>query len=267
MSATWLQEQRARIDTAEQALREARTVLTERRSQCKRHQSTGRPSTTLEGLIDRADSDRAERQRAYGHISDLEHRLRLDDEARKQRAHMAKTIAAQQKRTHLYQTLHHLIGSADGTKFRVFAQSLTLDALLAFANHHLRDLAGRYRLVRVPGHHLDLQIIDQNMGDEVRSINSLSGGESFLVSLALALGLSSLAARDTKVESLLIDEGFGSLDSATLEVALSVLDALQATGRQVGLISHVPGLAERVGVCIKVRPRGSGRSIIQISER
>jgi exonuclease SbcC len=119
----------------------------------------------------------------------------------------------------------------------------------------------------VPGHDLDLQVIDRDMGDQVRSINSLSGGESFLVSLSLALGLSSLAARDIQVESLLIDEGFGSLDPGTLETALSVLDALQASGRKVGLISHVPGLAERVGVRIQVRPQGGGRSVLRVTER
>jgi exonuclease SbcC len=102
------------------------------------------------------------------------------------------------------------------------------------------------------------------MGDEVRSVNSLSGGESFLVSLALALALSSLSARDVRVDTLLIDEGFGTLDAATLDIALSVLDALQATGRQVGIISHVPGLAERIGTRVDIRPRGGGRSSVHV---
>jgi exonuclease SbcC len=149
----------------------------------------------------------------------------------------------------------------------VFAQSLTLDALLAHANLHLDDLSPRYRLARVPGHDLDLQVVDRDMGDEIRSVHSLSGGESFLVSLALALGLSSLSSRDTRVESLLIDEGFGSLDPSTFEVALAVLDALQASGRKVGVISHVPGLAERIGVRIAVKPQGPGRSVVRVMER
>jgi exonuclease SbcC len=146
----------------------------------------------------------------------------------------------------------------------VFAQSLTLDALLVLANGHLDDLAPRFRLVRVPGEDLELQVVDRDLGDEVRSVQSLSGGESFLVSLALALALSSISARNVRVRTLLIDEGFGTLDAATLDVALSVLDALQASGRQVGVISHVPGLAERVGAQIDVRPVGGGRSVVEV---
>lgn len=267
VSDEWVREERARIDEIEHALTQAHTVVVERREQFDNHQRTGRPPIALDDAEPAVAEGRERRRTMYAQRSDIEHKLRLDDAARKQRADMASRIAAQKKRAHVYQTLSELIGSHDGAKFRIFAQSLTLDALLAYANHHLRDLASRYQLVRVPQHHLELQIIDRDMGDDVRSINSLSGGESFLVSLALALGLSSLAARDTKVESLLIDEGFGSLDTSTLDVALSVLDALQATGRQVGLISHVPGLAERVGVCITVQPRGSGRSVIRVSER
>ena len=261
-------EQRAEhLDRLQRAVDEARVVSEERARQRRAHESQGRPAIAAEVAQPRLHDLGEQRQATYRRVADLEHRLRLDDEAREARAQMAAQLSQQHQRAHLYQTLSHLIGSKDGKKFRVFAQSLTLDALLAYANHHLRDLAGRYRLVRVPGHDLDLQVIDRDMGDEVRSINSLSGGESFLVSLALALGLSSLAARDTQVESLLIDEGFGSLDPSTLDAALSVLDALQATGRQVGLISHVPGLAERVGVRVLVQPRGSGRSVVRVSER
>ena len=160
--------------------------------------------------------------------------------------------------------LRTLIGQSDGKKFRVFAQSLTLDVLIAHANTHLQELTRRYRLARVPGHDLDLQGVDRDLGDEVRAVGSLSGGETFLVSLALALGLSSLSARQTAVRSLFIDEGFGTLDPQTLEVALSALDSLQATGCQVGLISHVPGLAERVGVQVCVTPQGAGRSRVEV---
>jgi exonuclease SbcC len=107
---------------------------------------------------------------------------------------------------------------------------------------------------------LDLQVVDQDMGDEMRGLSSLSGGESFLVSLALALGLASLSSETTQVETLFIDEGFGTLDPETLEVALATLDALQATGRQVGIISHVSGMAERIGAQVRVVKQGGGRS-------
>jgi exonuclease SbcC len=111
---------------------------------------------------------------------------------------------------------------------------------------------------------MELQVVDADMGDEVRGIASLSGGETFLVSLALALGLSSLAAGHVKIESMFIDEGFGTLDRDTLEVALSTLDQLLAEGRTVGLISHVPDLAERIGYQVLVQPVGPGRSTVKV---
>jgi DNA repair exonuclease SbcCD ATPase subunit len=107
---------------------------------------------------------------------------------------------------------------------------------------------------------LGLQVVDVDMGEEVRSVNTLSGGESFLVSLGLALGLSSLASEATRVESLFIDEGFGNLDLGSLDTALATLDALQASGRQVGIVSHVAGIAERIGAQVRVEPIGPGRS-------
>ena len=110
--------------------------------------------------------------------------------------------------------ISEVIGSADGKKFRSYAQSLT-EVLLGYANEHLRSLASRYAVIRVPSSEMELQMVDRDMGDEVRSVNSLSGGEGFLVSLALALGLSSLSSHTTRVESLFIDEGFGSLDPDT----------------------------------------------------
>jgi DNA repair protein SbcC/Rad50 len=162
--------------------------------------------------------------------------------------------------------LGEVIGSHDGKLFRSFAQSLTLDGLLAVANSHLEELSPRYQLERVPKHDLELQVIDRELGGEVRSVQSLSGGESFLVSLALALGLSSMSAHDVRVRTLLIDEGFGTLDPSTLDTALAVLDALQATGRQVGVISHVPALVERVGAHVHVFPRGGGRSEVVVAQ-
>ena len=107
-------------------------------------------------------------------------------------------------------------------------------------------------------------MVDGDLGDEPRTVRSLSGGESFLVSLALALGLSSLSSKDVRVESLFIDEGFGTLDAHSLDTALSVLDSLQAEGRQVGVISHVGGLAERIGVRVSVEPLGGGRSRVRV---
>jgi len=142
---------------------------------------------------------------------------------------------------------------------------VTLDSLVSYANTHLLELARRYRIERIAGSDLGIEVVDTEMGDERRSVYSLSGGESFLVSLALALGLSSLSAVRTPVETLFIDEGFGSLDSRTLDTALAALDTLQAQGRKIGVISHVNALVERIGVQVKVAAASAGHSQITVT--
>ncbi len=106
-------------------------------------------------------------------------------------------------------------------------------------------------------------MLDQELGGAARAVNSLSGGETFLVSLGLALGLSGLAARAARVESLFVDEGFGTLDPETLDQAMAVLEGLRATGRTVGIISHVD-LHDRIGVLIQVEKIGAGRSRVRV---
>ena len=159
--------------------------------------------------------------------------------------------------------LNELAGSADGAKFRRIAQGYTLDILLNYATVQLRELTRRYRLERVP-ETLALQVIDRDMCDEVRTVHSLSGGESFLVSLALALGLSSLSSNRMRVESLFIDEGFGSLDAETLRVAMDALESLRTQGRKIGVISHVQEMTERIPVRICVNRAGNGRSFLEV---
>lgn len=159
--------------------------------------------------------------------------------------------------------LNKLIGSADGTKFKVIAQSYTLNLLLLHANKHLSYLSKRYKLQQVPGT-LALQVIDCDMCDEVRTVYSLSGGESFLISLALALGLSSLSSNNLKVESLFIDEGFGSLDADSLRTAMEALEQLQMQGRKIGVISHVQEMSERIAVQVQLRKSVNGKSEVVI---
>jgi len=190
--------------------------------------------------------------------------LKQDDDKKKRTAQSLKELNAQKACWNDWSALNELIGSASGHKFRIFAQSLTLESLLSHANVHLNDFARRYQLQRVPGTDLDLQIMDRDMADEVRSVQSLSGGESFLVSLALALGLASLSSSKTQVESLFIDEGFGTLDQETLDIAIASLDTLQGLGRKVGIISHVPILVERIGVRVVVEKTGGGRSQVLV---
>ncbi|NOQ79469.1 MAG: AAA family ATPase [Gammaproteobacteria bacterium] len=191
--------------------------------------------------------------------------LKADDAKRQRIANYQLEFNTQQERWNSWAVLNDLIGSASGNKFRVFAQSLTLESLLIHANEHLNDFARRYQLQRVPATDLDLQIIDRDMADEVRSVQSLSGGESFLVSLALALGLASLSSTKTQVESLFIDEGFGSLDQETLDIAIASLDTLQGLGRKVGIISHVPILVERIGARVVVEKLGGGQSRVLVA--
>ncbi|NRD43494.1 AAA family ATPase [Corallococcus exiguus] len=258
--AAWCDSEARALNALRESVAQARAVLLERRERRVRHEASGLPSLAeadVAELCERLRTDVEVRHRA---VALLRAKLDHDDASRARHGSEARALELRRADAEVWKTLGDLIGSHDGKKFKVFAQSLTLDALLLHANAHLRELARRYRLERVPGHDLDLQVVDGDMGDEVRSVASLSGGESFLVSLALALGLASLSSETTQVETLFIDEGFGTLDPETLEVALATLDALQATGRQVGIISHVSGLAERIGVQVRVVKQGGGRS-------
>ena len=149
--------------------------------------------------------------------------------------------------------LNQLIGSKEGDKFRKFAQGLTLDHLVWLANNQLDRLHGRYLLQRKSQEALELQVVDTWQADAQRDTRTLSGGESFLVSLALALALSDLVSHKTRIESLFLDEGFGTLDAETLDSALDALDALNASGKTIGVISHVEAMKERIPVQIRVR--------------
>jgi exonuclease SbcC len=262
--AAWCEAETQALARLREALASARTVLEERRGWRARHEASGAPALPEPEVAGACERARAEVEARRAAAARCKARLDQDDEARGRYGAEVQALEARRRAAEVWKALHELIGSADGKRFKVFAQSLTLDALLLHANAHLQELARRYRLMRVPGFDLDLQVVDQDMGDEMRSLASLSGGESFLVSLALALGLASLSSETTQVETLFIDEGFGTLDPETLEVALATLDALQATGRQVGIISHVSGLAERIGVQVRLVKQGGGRSRIVV---
>ena len=162
-----------------------------------------------------------------------------------------------------WKKLNDLFGSASGSKFKEIAQGYTLDVLLGYANKQLKNLSGRYELQRIP-ETLALQVVDLDMLGEKRAVHSLSGGESFLISLALALGLASLSSNRMNVESLFIDEGFGSLDTDTLRIALDALERLQTQGRKIGVISHITEMTERITVQIQVLKSANGKSEVRI---
>ena len=270
VGAAWLAGERSELAALDAALARAAAVLAERTSQRELHEGSGAPDGAMQDSAAVADALQAvleERSAVHERATSLRLQAAQDDERRVKAQAMLAEIERQQAIEARWGRLSELIGSADGKKFRNYAQQFTLDVLLGYANSHLNQLARRYRLERVDNAgapSLALMVRDQDMGGEIRSVNSLSGGESFLVSLALALGLASLSSNRVRVESLFIDEGFGSLDSDTLGIAMDALDALQSMGRKVGVISHVQEMTERIAAKIQVRPTGGGSSAVSV---
>ncbi|MGS7253682.1 AAA family ATPase [Pseudomonas anuradhapurensis] len=256
-------ELRQRLQGAEKAIEQGRVLLQEREQRLQQHAAQMAVDTSAEALEQAlADS----RERLAGHEQQCaELRAQQADDQRRQQAHRA--LAAEIEQAHQqwqrWARLNALIGSASGDVFRKIAQGYNLDLLLHHANAQLRQLARRYRLKR-GGSALGLLVLDTEMGDELRSVHSLSGGETFLVSLALALGLASMASSTLRIESLFIDEGFGSLDPESLQLAMDALDGLQAQGRKVAVISHVQEMHERIPVQIQVRRQGNGLSDVEV---
>ena len=146
------------------------------------------------------------------------------------------------------------------------AQEYTLDILLNVANIHLAEMTKRYKLARICDGSLGIKVIDLDMMAESRSAHSLSGGETFIVSLALSLALSSLSSNRMRIESLFIDEGFGALDKETLQTAVMMLEKLQLSGRKIGVISHLPEMLEQIPVKVNVVRLSPGRSKIEIND-
>ena len=188
----------------------------------------------------------AKRDELIAQKGQVEQRLLADAEQRKKLKDLTADIEKKKLEYDDLSYLQGLIGSASGDKFRKFAQGLTLDNLVYLANKQLDKLHGRYMLKRKSGEGLNLSVLDTWQGDVERDTKTLSGGESFLVSLALALALSDLVSHKTSIDSLFLDEGFGTLDSETLDIALDALDNLNATGKMIGVISHVEAMKERI---------------------
>lgn len=162
-----------------------------------------------------------------------------------------------------WSNLNSLIGSADGKLYRNFVQGITFEILIQFANQQLQKISDRYLLIQSLETPLELKVIDSYQANEVRSTQNLSGGETFLISLSLALGLSKMASDTVSVDTLFLDEGFGTLDEDTLETALNTLSSLQNEGKLIGIISHIAALKERIHTQIKVSPLRHGQSKIE----
>lgn len=260
---TQLSELRQRLQHNEKAIEQAKVLLQERDQRLADHQAQHNGNLDAEQLA--------------GALADLQNQFNLSEQQcaelraeqaedqRRQNANqaLAQQIADAYAEYQRWARLNALIGSATGDTFRKIAQAYNLDLLVHHANVQLRQLVKRYRLKR-GGSMLGLLVMDTEMGDELRSVHSLSGGETFLVSLALALGLASMASSTLKIESLFIDEGFGSLDPESLQLAMDALDGLQAQGRKVAVISHVQEMHERIPVQIQVQRQGNGLSTLEV---
>ena len=197
---------------------------------------------------------------------EIRQQLQSDQQLQDKQRTLLEEVARRRQQCEDWAQLNQLIGSQKGDKFRRFAQGLTLDHLVYLANRQLSRLHGRYLLQRKASDTLELQVVDTWQADATRDTRTLSGGESFLVSLSLALALSDLVSNKTRIDSLFLDEGFGSLDGDTLDSALDVLDNLNATGKSIGVISHVEAMKERIQVQIRVKKR-NGLGISQLDSQ
>ncbi|MBF0125341.1 MAG: hypothetical protein HQL60_08395, partial [Magnetococcales bacterium] len=252
---TWQQMQQDESDLTRQ-----KRVIEEQWGETLVQVTTDQP---LESLQRQLDEQRANYTGLLQRLGALADRLVENRSRKAQQQEKRLEIDNQKRGQRRWQILNELIGSADGKKYRNFAQGLTFEALIRQANRQLSQMSDRYLLVRDPIRPLELGVMDHYQADEVRSTRNLSGGESFIVSLSLALGLSRMASRNVRVDSLFLDEGFGTLDEEALETALNTLAGLRQEGKLIGVISHVAALRERISTQIQVIPQSGGRSRIQ----
>ena len=226
-------------------------------------------SLSLEAVLQKLQEEEKQLAAVNEEKGSISQALSHDQEQRTQYQNLQKQLAAQQAEYAKWQGLSDHIGDKQGRKFSTFAQELTMAQLLRLANQHLKRFNPRYVLSKMQGrdnHNKDdLIVVDTFQGHSTRSVSTLSGGESFLVSLALALGLSDLAGGRSKISSLFIDEGFGSLDRASLDLALDTLEKLQTeTNRTIGIISHVQALKDRIATRIELQRTSGGYSSLQV---
>lgn len=252
-----LEQRKRALDTEQTALaaRRAEQTAALAREEEQTQQGPGR-----EDLVAEQTEKNRELAAVQQQIGADRERLAAHNRQKAEFAAQQQALAAQRRELERWELLHLLIGSADGKKFRVFAQNLTFEVMISHANRQLRRMNDRYILLVDAREPLALQVIDNYQAGEIRSTRNLSGGESFLVSLALALGLSAMASHNVRVDSLFLDEGFGTLDEESLDVALQTLAELRQDGKLIGIISHVPMLRDRIDVRIQVQPGPGGNS-------
>ena len=260
------EESRAELEAHARNLDNRRTRLNtavdDRRGRLAAEQADSITEESPETLRRRLDEHEESLKELREIIAELRHGLRRNADAGERLREKRSAVEGQKNEYRKWDQLHGLIGSADGGKYRGFAQGITFETMVGRANLQLRRMTDRYLLVRDETEPLMLNVIDNYQAGEIRSTRNLSGGESFIVSLALALGLSRMSSRNVRIDSLFLDEGFGTLDEDALDTALDTLGGLRQEGKLIGVISHVAALKQRIGTQIEVTPLSGGRSRI-----
>ena len=244
----------------------ARGACADREEELATLEREGLPDTPKDALETRKGALETEAEARSESLGGLTEKLKADAEAAQALAGLEAEIATARETSETWAAVNAAIGSGKGDKFAQIAQAVTLAMLVERANHHLEDLKPRYRL-KVAATDLALHVIDRDMAGDARPTRSLSGGERFLVSLALALALSGMGTRGVLAGTLFIDEGFGSLDADSLDLAIDALERLQAQGRTIGVISHVQAMKDRIPVQLQVQKTGGGASEVALVVR
>ena len=256
------EKESAELEAAERLLEQKEASIKAKKQECRRRREElgAVPEESSELLQEQLAETKELITSLREDIGAKREKLENNERKKKSAAETEEKRSVQKDICRRWADLNELIGSADGKKFRNYAQGLTFRLLISHANRQLSAMTDRYCLVQTPGEPLSLSVIDRYQADTVRTSRNLSGGESFLVSLSLALGLARMASRTVRVDSVFLDEGFGTLDEESLNMALDMLSNLREQGKTIGIISHMQTIRDRIGVRIQVEPEGNGRS-------
>lgn len=254
-----LKQQQERIDYA---LKQAQSLLKETQKTLENKQAHPLTTDNKETLTQQQAQAQEATNKCIESIGAISQRLKDNEDKKNTQQAQIGAINTQKNKLQVWQQLNQLIGSSTGKTYRIFAQGLTFEIMVSHANTKLQKMSDRYLLARDDDSPLELNVIDNYQGGEIRSTKNLSGGEGFIISLALALGLSQMASQNIRVDSLFLDEGFGTLDEESLDIALDTLTNLQQEGKLIGVISHVQALKDRILTQIKVEKISGGFSQI-----
>ncbi len=265
-SSCLLENERKRLAQAAKKLSDEKNEIVAREQEKTRILKEERTKEITDASVDDLKTTLAEltgsQKDIQQEIGGIRQKLKDNEELKSKHSERAQAVEGQKKECTRWGLLDDLIGHSQGKTYRNFAQGLTFEMMVGHANRQLQKMNDRYLLVRDNAQPLALNVIDNYQAGEIRSTKNLSGGESFIVSLSLALGLSKMASKNVRVDSLFLDEGFGTLDEEALETALDTLSGLQQEGKLIGVISHIPTLKERIPAQIDIRRMSGGRSTI-----